>query len=164
MKNIGDIHVDLDVVLSKNCTLKQILSPYELAMLKSKAEKNNYSEDAILEAAYRLIRQNITEYLDDSDFMDASLILETDPYIVKAMELMQASQRDAGVLLVEKEYKYPGCWVNDIAEALRGLECPDYQYEHLVWAAYYIQDFQKNKEIPGWEHLQDVLENYYDTL
>ena len=164
MINIEDIHVDLDMVLSKRCTLKQLLNPYEIATLKSKAIKNNYDDAAIIEAAYRLIKENIADYLDNSDFMDSNVILETDPYIIKAMELMQTSQRDAGILLVEKEYKYPGCWVNDIANALKGLECSSDMYEHLVWDAYYVHNYETNKNIPGWEKLQNVLEDYYDTL
>lgn len=164
MINIEDIHVDLDMVLSKRCTLKQLLSQSEIASLKSKAIKNNYDDNALLEAAYRLIKENVTDYLDNSDFVDANVILESDPYIVKAMELMQTSQRDAGILLVEKEYKYPGCWVNDIANALRGLLCTDDMFNLLVWDAYYVHNYSNNINIPGWEKLQNVLEDYYDTL
>ena len=164
MLQLENIHVDLDMVLSKRTTLKNILNPLELAQLKSRAIKNHYSDEAIIEAAHRLIKENITEYLDNSDFIDANVILETDPYIIKAMELMQASQRDAGILLVEREYKYPGCWVNDIANALRELKCTDDMYNNLVWDAYYVHNYEDNQNIPGWAHLQDVLEDYYDTL
>lgn len=164
MLKLEDIYVDLDMVLSKRTTLGRLLNPQELSQLKSKAIKNHYDDAAILEAAYRLIKENITDYLDNSDFIDANVILETDPYIIKAMELMQASQRDAGILLVEKEYKYPGCWVNDIANALRNLQCSDEMYNSLVWDAYYIHNYENNSNIPGWKELQDTLENYYDTL
>lgn len=152
------------MVLSKRTTLGDLLNPTELAQLKSKAIKNHYSDEAVLEAAYRLIKENITDYLNNSDFIDANVILETDPYIVKAMQLMQTSQRDAGILLVEKEYKYPGCWVSDIANALRELKCSDDMYESLIWDAYYVHNYENNRNIPGWTHLQDVLEDYYDTL
>lgn len=164
MLKLEDIYVDLDMVLSKRITLGKLLNPIELSQLKSKAIKNHYSDEAILEAAYRLIKENITEYLDNSDFIDANVILETDPYVVKAMQLMQTSQRDAGILLVEKEYKYPGCWVSDIANALRELKCSNDMYESLVWDAYYVHDYENNQNVPGWTHLQDVLEDYYDTL
>ena len=164
MLDIDNIHVDLDIVLSKKTTLKQLLNPVELASLKSKAIKNHYDDASIMEAAHRLIKENIADYLDNSDFLDANVILETDPYIIKAMELMQTSQRDAGILLVEKEYKYPGCWVNDIANALRELKCSSDMYNTLVWDAYYVHNYNNNENIPGWKNLQDVLEDYYDTL
>lgn len=164
MINIDNIHVDLDIVLSKKSTLKQLLNPSELASLKSKAIKNHYDDSSIIEEATRLIKENVTDYLNNSDFLDANVILETDPYIIKAMELMQISQRDAGILLVEKEYKYPGCWVNDIANALRGLQCTDDMFNLLVWDAYYVHNYSNNINIPGWEKLQNVLEDYYDTL
>ena len=166
MLKLEDIYVDLDMVLSKRVTLDRLLNPQELSQLKSKAIKNHYDDATILEAAHRLIKENITDNLDNSDFMDANVILETDPYIIKAMELMQASQRDAEVLLVDKEYRYPGCWVNDIAGALKGLDS-DLSFEEkerLIWDAYYGYNWKKNSEITGWEHLADVLEDYYNTL
>ena len=113
---------------------------------------------------YRYLKENIADLLDSSDFLDANVIVESDPYIIKAMELMSTSQRHAEVLLVDRDYKYPGCWVNDIANALKGLECKAEDYNILVWDAYFMRNYEINSKVPGWAHLADVLENYYDTL
>lgn len=163
MIDINNIYVDLDLVLNKRAKLGNLLNPYELEELKRKFEKNHW-DDTVVENIYRYLKENIADLLDNSDFIDANIIIESDPYIIKAMELMAVSQRHAEVLLVDREYKYPGCWVNDIANALKGLECEDSQYESLVWDAYFIRNYDVNKEIPGWEHLVNVLEDYYDTL
>lgn len=164
MLNLSNVHVDLDIVLSKSTTLGQLLSPAEIAQLESRAIKNHYDDGTILAAATKLIKENMPEYLSNSDFLDSSVILETDTYIIKAMELMRLSQRDAGILLVERNYKYPGCWVEDITKALKELQCSPEMFSSLVWDAYYMQNYEQNKNIPGWEKLIDVLESYYDTL
>lgn len=164
MIDINNLYVDLDLVLNKRARLGNLLTPYELEQLKRKFEKNHWDDDTIVASIHRYLKENISDLLDNSDFMDANVIVESDPYIIRAMELMAMSQHDAEVLLVDREYKYPGCWVNDIANALKGLECEDNQYEYLVWDAYFIRNYDVNKEIPGWEHLVEVLENYYDTL
>lgn len=164
MIDINNLYVDLDLVLNKRARLGNLLTPYELEQLKRKFEKNHWDNDTIVASIHRYLKENISDLLDNSDFMDANVIVESDPYIIRAMELMAMSQHDAEVLLVDREYKYPGCWVNDIANALKGLECEDNQYEYLVWDAYFIRNYDINKEIPGWEHLVNVLENYYDTL
>lgn len=164
MIDINNLYVDLDLVLNKRARLGNLLTPYELEQLKRKFEKNHWDDNTIVASIHRYLKENISDLLDSSDFMDANVIVESDPYIIKAMELMAMSQNDAEVLLVDREYKYPGCWVNDIANALKGLECEDNQYEYLVWDAYFIRNYDVNKEIPGWEHLVNVLEDYYDTL
>jgi len=164
MIDINNLYVDLDLVLNKRTKLGNLLAPYELEQLKRKFEKNHWDDNTIIANIYRYLKENISDLLDNSDFIDANVIVESDPYIIKAMELMAMSQCHAEVLLVDKEYKYPGCWVNDIAKALKGLECENRQYEHLVWDAYYIRNYDINKEIPGWVHLVEVIENYYDTL
>lgn len=161
--NIKDLHIDLDLVLSKRTSLGSLMTKKEIEAIESKALKNHWDKDTIIEYIYRHIKENITDYLDNCDFLDANVIIESDPYIVKAMQLMDMSQKDAGVLLLDKEYKYPGCWVNAIAEALRSLECPWWKYDQLVLEAYY-KNYKDNEHIPGWEHLADVLEDYYDTL
>lgn len=164
MIDLNNIHLDLDMVLSKRCSLDKLLNPREIRDIQLMAEKNNWDDNVILDYVYKLIKENITDYLDNSDFLDSNIIIETDPYIIKAMHLMALSQRHAQVLLVEKEYKYPGCWVSDIANALKNLQCKQEDYNILVWDAYYINDYSKNKEIPGWSELVEVLENYYDSL
>lgn len=164
MIDINDLYVDLDLVLNKRTKLGCLLSPYEINQLKRKAEKNHWDDDTIIANVYRYLKENISDLLDNSDFLDANVIIEADPYIMKAMELMSTSQRHAEVLLVDKEYKYPGCWVNDIANALKGLECKAEDYTTLVWDAYFMRNYNINSKIPGWAHLADILENYYDTL
>ena len=164
MIDINNLYVDLDLVLNKRAKLGNLLNPCELEQLKRKFEKNHWDDDTIVANIYRYLKENISDLLDNSDFIDANVIVESDPYIIKAMELMAMSQRHAEVLLVDKDYKYPGCWVNDIANALKGLECEDHQYAILVWDAYFVRNYDVNKEIPGWAHLVEVLENYYDTL
>lgn len=164
MIDINNLYVDLDLVLNKRTKLGNLLTPYELEQLKRKFEKNHWDDDTIVANIYRYLKENIADLLDNSDFIDANVIVESDPYIIKAMELMSMSQRHAEVLLVDKEYKYPGCWVNDIATALKALDCEDHQYECLVWDAYFIRNYDENKNVPGWAHLVEVLENYYDTL
>lgn len=164
MIDISNLYVDLDLVLNKRTKLANLLSPYELEQLKRKFEKNHWDNDTIVANVYRYLKENISDLLDNSDFIDANVIVESDPYIIKAMELMATSQRHAEVLLVDKDYKYPGCWVNDIANALKCLECKEHQYVSLVWDAYFVRNYDINKEIPGWTHLVEVLENYYDTL
>lgn len=161
--NIKDLHIDLDLVLSKRTSLGSLMTKNEIEAIESKALKNHWDKDTIIEYVYRHIKENITDYLDNYDFLDANVIVESDPYIVKAMQLMDMSQKDAGVLLLDKEYKYPGCWVNAIADALRSLECPWWKYDQLVLEAYY-KNYKDNECVPGWEHLADVLEDYYDTL
>jgi len=164
MIDINNLYVDLDLVLNKRTKLGDLLTPYELDQLKRKFEKNRSDDNTIVATIYRYLKENIADLLDNSDFIDTNVIVESDPYIIKAMELMAMSQRHAEVLLVDKEYKYPGCWVNDIANALKGLKCKDHQYACLVLDAYFVRNYNVNKEIPGWEHLVEVLENYYDSL
>ena len=164
MIDINNLYVDLDLVLNKRTKLSNLLTPYELEQLKDKFEKNHWDDNTIIANIHRYLKENIADLLDNSDFVDANVIIESDPYIIKAMELMAMSQHHAEVLLVDREYKYPGCWVNDIANALKELECEDHQYGCLVWDAYFVRNYDVNKEIPGWAHLVEVLENYYDTL
>ena len=164
MIDISKLYIDLDLVLNKRTNLGSLLTPYEMEQFKRKAEKNHWDDDTIVANLYRYIRENISDFLDNSDFLDANVIIESDPYIIKAMELMSMSQRHAEVLLVDREYKYPGCWVNDIADALRKMECKPEDYICLVWDAYFLRNYEENSNIPGWTHLADVLENYYDTL
>ena len=164
MVYINDLYVDLDLVLNKRTKLDQLLSLSEIDHIKRKAEKNRWDDDTIVEYVHRYIRECISDLLDSSDFIDASVIVEPDPYMAKAMELMAASQRHAGVLLVDKEYKYPGCWINDIANALKGLECKAEDYNILVWDAYFMTNYNINSKVPGWSHLAETLETYYDTL
>lgn len=162
--DLNKIHIDLSLVLYKRGSVKELLSPYELKCLESKIEKNHWDEDTVIEYLHRLLKENITDCLGPEDFLDSNVIIETDPYIVKAMELMNMSQVDAQVLLIEKDYKYPGCWVNDIANALHNLKCNASDYYGLVLDAYYVRNYEQNKEIPGWSNLVEVLENYYDSL
>lgn len=164
MIDLNNLYVDLDLVLNKRTKLGTLLAPYEIAKIKSKAEKNHWDDNTIVANIYRYLKDNIKDMLTNEDFLDSSIIIESDPYIIKAMELMALSQRHAEVLLVDKEYKYPGCWVNEIAQALKDLKCRLEDYNLLVWDAYYMKGWDKNKAIPGWTHLADVLENYYDTL
>lgn len=164
MIDISKLYIDLDLVLNKRTNLGSLLTLYEMEQFKRKAEKNHWDDDAIVANLYKYIRENISDFLDNSDFLDANVIIESDPYIIKAMELMSMSQRHAEVLLVDKEYKYPGCWVSDIAEALRKMECKPEDYSCLVWDAYFLRNYEENSNIPGWTNLADVLENYYDTL
>lgn len=164
MIDINELYVDLDLVLNKRTKLGSLLSPYEISQLKRKAEKNHWDDDTIVANIYRYLKENISDLLDNSDFLDANVIVESDPYIIKAMELMSTSQRHAEVLLVDRDYKYPGCWVNDIANALKGLECKAEDYNILIWDAYFMRNYEVNSKVPGWAHLADVLENYYDTL
>jgi hypothetical protein len=164
MNILNNLYINLDLVLSKRTSLDHVLNPSELKELSKKAEKNRWDEDSIKEYVYRYLKSNITDFLDNSDFMDANVIIESDPYIIKAMELMSASQRHAEVLLVDKEYKYPGCWVDDISNALKGLECKAEDYNILVWEAYFMRNYEINSKIPGWTHLADILEDYYNTL
>lgn len=164
MIDLNNIFINLDVVLSKRTTLSNILNKQEIKNIKSKAEKNNWSDDATIEYIYRYLKENVSDFVGNSDFLDANVIIESDPYIIKAMQLMDQSQRDAEKLILDKEYKYPGCWVHDIAEALRGLLCNSDMFDTLVWDAYYIHNYSSNVNIPGWEKLQNVLEDYYDTL
>lgn len=162
--DISKLYINLDVVLSKRATLDKILPTYEIKAIESKAAKNNWSDSTIVEYIYRYLKENIQDTLDASDFLDSSVIIESDPYIIRAMRLMEQSQRDAEKLIIDKEYKYPGCWVNDIAEALRNLECNDRDRELMIWSAYYNTNWEKYGDIPGWAHLADILETYYDTL
>ena len=164
MIDISKLYVDLDLVLSKRTNLGSLLTPYELEQFKRKAEKNHWDDNTIVANLYRHLKENISDFLNNSDFLDANVIIESDPYIIKAMELMATSQKHAEVLLVDKEYKYPGCWVNDIANALKNLECKEEDYVCLVWDAYFMRNYNENKNIPGWVHLADILESYYDTL
>lgn len=161
---ISNLYVDLGVVLSKRTTLGNILGPHEIAAIESRVKKNHWDDETVVAYVYRYLKENISELVDNSDFMDADVIVESDPYIIKAMQLMEASQRDAEKLLMERTYKYPGCWVNDIANALKGLKCTEEQREHLIWDAYYAANWDINVHIEGWENLSEVLENYYDTL
>ena len=164
MININDLYVDLDLVLNKRTKLGHLLSPLEIDKISRKAEKNHWSDEVIIEYVHKYLRENISDLLDNSDFLDANVIVEADPYIAKAMELMAVSQRHAMILLVDKEYKYPGCWVNDIANALKDLECKTEDYNILVWDAYFMRNYNINSKVPGWAHLADILESYYDTL
>jgi hypothetical protein len=164
MIDISKLYVDLDIVLNKRTTLDCLFTPQELDQFKKKAEKNHWDDNTIVANLYRELKENIHDYLSNSDFLDANVIVESDPYVIKAMELMSASQRHAEVLLVDKSYKYPGCWVESIAKALRNLQCKEEDYICLVWDAYYMRNFNMNKDIPGWTHLANILEDYYDTL
>lgn len=164
MIDISKLYIDLDLVLNKRTNLGSLLNPSELEQFKRKAEKNHWDDNTIVANLYRYIRENISDFLDNSDFIDANVIIESDPYIIKAMELMSISQRHAEVLLVDREYKYPGCWVNDIANALRKIECKPEDYNILVWDAYFLKNYEENSNIPGWTNLAEILENYYDTL
>jgi hypothetical protein len=80
------------------------------------------------------------------------------------MQLMEMSQRDAEVLLIDREYRYPSCWVNDISNALKGLQCNNEVRESLIMDAYYLSNWEQNENIPGWTTLAETLESYYDTL
>jgi len=162
--NINDLYVDLDLVLNKRAKLGSLLSPYEIKQLERKAEKNNWDNSTIIASVYKYIKENITDFLENSDFLDASIVVESDPYIIKAMELMNTSQIDAEVLIVDRNYKYPGCWLNTISEALRGLKCKSQDYVLLMWDAYFMRNYEENSKIPGWAHLADTLEDYYNTL
>ena len=164
MIDINNLYVDLDLVLNKRTRLSNLLTPYELEQLKRKFEKNHWDDDTIVANIHRYLKTNISDFLDNSDFVDAQVIIEKDFHIIKAMELMAMSQRHAEVLLVDREFKYPGSWVNEIAQALKGLECKDEQFIVLMWDAYYMRNWDINSKIPGWEHLATVLDNYYDTL
>ena len=164
MIDINDLYIDLDLVLNKRTKLGNLLSPLEIDNIKKKVEKNHWDENLVLNYIYRYLKENISDLLDSSDFLDANVIVESDPYIAKAMELMAISQRHAEVLLVDKEYKYPGCWINDISKALKELECKTEDYNILVWDAYFMRNYSINSKVPGWAHLADVLESYYDTL
>lgn len=164
MININNLYIDLGLVLNKRTKLENILSPLDIDNIKKKAEKNHWDDDTITRYIRNYLKENISELLDNSDFLDAHVIVESDPYIIKAMELMSASQVHAEVLLVDQEYKYPGCWVNEIAEALKNLVCEEVDYNILVWDAYFMRDYKNNSKIPGWKELADVLESYYDTL
>jgi len=164
MLDISKLFVNLDVVLSKRTTLGQVLAPYEINNIISRAKKNNWSDEAIIEYVYRYLKENISDLVDNSDFLDANVIVESDPNITKAMQLMDQSQQDAEKLILDKEYKYPGCWVTDIANALKKLECPEYSRENLIWDAYYNANWESNADIPGWANLAETLENYYNTL
>lgn len=164
MININKLFVNLGVVLSKRTTLGQILTPYEIENIISRAKKNNWSDETIIEYVYRYLKENISDLIDNSDFLDANVIVESDPYITKAMQLMDQSQQDAERLILDKEYKYPGCWINDIADALRKLECTESLRENRIWDAYYNVNWESNADIPGWANLAETLENYYNTL
>ena len=164
MKDINDLYVDLDLVLNKRTKLGNLLSPLEIDNIKKKVEKNHWDENLVLNYIYRHLKENISDLLDSSDFLDANVIVESDPYIAKAMELMTIKKRHAEVLLVDKEYKYSGCQIKDISEALKGLECKTEDYNILVWDAYFMRNYNINSKVPGWAHLADVLESYYDTL
>ena len=164
MNTLSDLYISLDLVLSKRAKLGNLLSPSELRDLERRAEKNHWDIDTVKEYIYRQFKSNITEYLDNSDFTDANVIVESDPYVIKAMELMDASQRYADKLIVDKEYKYPGCWVSTITEALKGLECKPEDYTLLVWEAFFARNYDINSKIQGWEELVEVLEDYYNTL
>lgn len=164
MININDLHVNLDLVLSKRANLGMLLSPSELRDLERKAEKNHWDDNTIKEYVYRYLKSNISDFLDNSDFMDANVVVESDPYIIRAMELMITSQRYADKLLVDRDYRYPGCWINAITEALKGLECKPEDYTILTWDAFFIRNYEINSKIPGWTKLVEVLEDYYNTL
>jgi hypothetical protein len=164
MIDINNLYVDLDLVLNKRAKLGDILNPSELNKFKLLAEKNHWDDVTIIANIYRYLKTNISDFLDNSDFIDAQVIVEKDFHTIKAMELMAMSQRHAEVLLVDRELKYPGSWVNEIAQALKGLECEDHQFIVLMWDAYYMRNWDINSKIPGWVHLATVLDNYYDTL
>jgi hypothetical protein len=149
MIDINNLYVDLDLVLNKRTKLSNLLTPYELEQLKNKFEKNHWDDNIIIANIHRYLKENIADLLDNSDFVDANVTIESDPYIIKAMELMATSQRHAEVLLVDREYKYPGCWVNDIANALKGLECEDHQYACLVWDAYFVRNYDVIRKFQG---------------
>ena len=162
--DISKLYVNLDVVLSKRTTLDKILSPYDIKNIESKIAKNSWSDDTTIAYIYRYLKENIQDTINSSDFLDSNVIVESDPYIARAMRLMDQSQQDAEKLILDKEYKYPGCWVNDIANALKNLKCNDADRELLIWDAYYNIGWEKNKNIEGWANLADTLESYYDTL
>ena len=88
MIDINNLYVDLDLVLNKRAKLGNLLTPYELEQLKRKFEKNHWDDDTIVASIYRYLKENISDLLDNSDFIDANVIVESDPYIIKAMELM----------------------------------------------------------------------------
>jgi hypothetical protein len=164
MIDLSKLYVNLDLVLNKRASLGLILSPYEIEQLKRKAEKNHWDDNTIIANIYRYLKENISDFLHDSDFIDANIIIESDPFIIKAMELMSTSQSHAEVLLVDKESKYPGSWVNSIASALKELDCREDQFNLLVWDAYFMKNYEINKNIPGWVHLAETLDDYFDTL
>ena len=164
MIDIGKLHVDLDVVISKKASLDQLISPGELHQLKLKFEKNHWDDNTIIANVYRYIKDNTLDILDASDLLDSSIIIESDPYVIKAMELMAMSQRHAEVLLLEKESKYPGSWVSTISQAISNLECDSQDFNILVWDAYFMRNFEKNKDVPGWTHLANVLDDYFFSL
>jgi hypothetical protein len=164
MIDINNLYVDLDLVLNKRAKLGDLLNPSELNKFKLLAEKNHWDDDTIVANIHRYLKTNISDFLDNSDFIDAQVIVEKDFHIIKAMELMDMSQKHAEVLLVDRELKYPGSWVNEIAQALKGLVCEDHQFIVLMWDAYYMRNWDINSKIPGWTHLATVLDNYYDTL
>lgn len=164
MIDINKLYVDLDLVLNKRTKLGDLLNPSELNKFKLLAEKNHWDDDTIMANIYRYLKTNISDFLNNSDFVDAQVIIEEDFYNMKAMELMAMSQRHAEILLVDRDYKYPGCWVSDIADALKKLECRDDQFNILAWEAYFMRNWEINSKVPGWTHLAEVLESYYDTL
>jgi len=164
MIDINKLFVNLDIVLSKRTILSNILAPYELNNIVSKAKKNNWSDDTIIEYVNRYLKENISEFVDNSDFLNASVIVESDDDVVIAMSLMEQSQQDAEKLIITREYKYPGCWLNDITRALKNLNYYEDDRISIIWDAYYNANWKKNSTIKGWVELADVLESYYDTL
>lgn len=164
MNTLSDLYISLDLVLSKRAKLGNLLNPAELRDLERRIEKNHWDNEAVIEYVYRQLKSNVAEYLDNSDFTDANVIVESDPYVIKAMELMDASQRYADKLIVDKEYKYPGCWVSTITDALKNLKCKPEDYTSLIWEAFFARNYEVNSKIQGWEELVEVLEDYYNTL
>lgn len=164
MIDLNNLYINLDVVLSKRATLGNLLTPYEIQTIKSRALKNHWDDSATIAHIYSYLKDNVTDLLDNSDFYDSNIIIESDYNIVKAMQLMEMSQRDAEVLLIDREYRYPSCWVNDISNALKGLQCNIEVRESLIMDAYYLSNWEQNENIPGWTTLAETLESYYDTL
>ena len=73
MIDINNLYVDLDLVLNKRTKLGSLLTPYELEQLKRKFEKNHWDDDTIVANIYRYLKENISDLLDSSDFMDANV-------------------------------------------------------------------------------------------
>lgn len=162
--DISKLYINLDVVLSKRATLDRVLSSREIKAIESKAIKNKWSNETIIAYIQRYLKENIQDLFDNSDFIDSSVIIESDSYIAEAMRLMEQSQMDAEKLIIDREYKYPGCWVNDIANALRNLDYFEKDRDAIVLAAYYNIDWPKYENIKGWVNLAETLEDYYNTL
>lgn len=164
MIDVSKLFVNLDVVLNKRTTLGNILAPYELNNIISKAKKNNWDDDTILEYVNRYIKENVSDFIDNSDFLDANIIVEHDDDVIIAMNLIEQSQRDAEKLFINREDKYPGCWINSIVKALKNLDYYEKDRISVIWDAYYNVNIGKHGKIKGWKELADVLESYYDSL